>query len=264
MVSQARQLVNDNAILQAHPMYAAYHRSLHDISLKDYPRENYFRPDISGIDLDQYEVDHAIANRDMTMDAMVGVADYSKNRVVNSRLLLVELRMDYDGTKHLRHSKLCGKINHSRASVGATIRVEEESVFVFREDVAEQAKRWMFDTKKEYSDAENWIAMSPDELENLLQPLASMPYLPETDMTGATSDMSNRIAAKDFEGLLGMIDYWHKRAEAFKSQYKLKEEAHIKQHLHDTWQQTKVAGYSLNMEQQAYVEMLEEDYKYLK
>ncbi len=264
MVSQARQLVNDNAILQVHPMYAAYHRSLHDISLKDYPRGNYFRTDIDGIDLDQYEVDHVIANRDMTMDALVGVADYSKNRVVNSRLLLVELRMDYDSTRHLRHSKLHGKINHSRASVGATVRVDEESVFVFRDDVAEQAKRWMFDTKKEYSDAENWVAMSPSELENLLQPLASMPYQPETDMTGATSDMNSRIAAKDFEGLLELIDYWHKKAEAFKSQYKLKEEAHIKQHLHDAWQQTKAAGYSLNTEQHAYIEVIEEEYKYLK
>lgn len=264
MVSQARQLVSDNDVLRLHPMYAVYHKSLHDISLKDYPNDNYFRMDIDGIDLDQYEIDRAISNRDMTIDAMVGVADYSKNRVVNSRLLLVELRMDYDSTKHLHHSKLLGKVNHSRIVVGSAVRVDEQSVFVFQDGVAEQAKKWMFNTKQEYADAENWVAMSPSELENLLQPLASMPYQPKTDMTGATSDMSNRIAAKDFEGLLELIYYWHKRAEAFKSQYELREEAHIKQYLHNAWQQTKAAGYSLNTEQQAYVEVIEEEYKYLK
>ena len=264
MVSQARQLVNDNAILQAHPMYAAYHRSLHDISLKDYPRGNYFRTDIDGIDLDKYEVDHVIANRDMTMDALVGVADYSKNRVVNSRLLLVELRMDYDSTKHLRHSKLLGKVNHSRTAVGSAVMVDEESVFVFRDDVVEQAIKWMFNTSKEHSDAEHWVAMSPSGLDELLLPQSSMPYQPVTDMTGATSEMNKRISAKDFEGLLELIDYWHKKAEAFKSQHKLKEETHIKRHLHDAWQQTKAAGYSINTEQQAYVDVIEEEYKYLK
>jgi len=264
MVSQKRQLVNDNAVLRAHPMYSLYHKSLHNISLKDYPNDCYFRADIDGIDLDQYEIDRTIGNRDMTMDAIVGIADYINNRTVNNRLLLVELRMDYDSTKHLRHSKLQGKIAHSRFEVGASVRVDEESVFVFRNDVSEQAKKWMFNTSKEYKEVEQWVAMSPEELNNMLLPISSIPYQVETDMTEADSNMTKLISDKDFESLLEFVIYWNDKAEGFKRQFKLKEEAHIKQHLHDVWQLTTAAGYLLNAEQKAYVEVIEDEYKYLR
>lgn len=264
MVSRASNLVFDNAVLRSHSFYGKYHRSLHDISLKDYPDDNYFRTDVDGIDLDQYEMDRAIANRDMTMDAMIGVADFCNNRAVNSRLLLVELRMDYDSTKHLRHSSLHGKIDHSRTAVGASVRVDEENLFIFRCDVAEQAKKWMFDTSKEYSEAEKWVAMSPVELDNLLQSQADMPYQPETDMSQPDADMAKKIAAKDVEGLIDFVCFWNAKAENYKLQYKLQEEAHIKTHLHDVWQQTKAKGYTLTAEQQAYVEVIGDEYKFLK
>lgn len=264
MVSRASNLVFDNAVLRQHPFYGAYHKSLHDISKKDYPNDSYFRTDVDGIDLDQYEIDRAIANRDMTMDAVIGVADYANNRVVNSRLLLVELRMDYDSTKGLHHSSLHGKITHSRAAIGTSVRVDEENVFVFRKDVAEQAKKWMFGTAKEYSEAEKWVAVSTDELDNLLQSQADMPYQPETDMSQSDADMVNKIAAKDFDGLLEHIAYWDSRAEGFRVQYKHQEESHIKNHLHDAWQQIKTKGNNLTMEQQAYVDVIEDEYRYLK
>lgn len=264
MVSRASNLVFDNAVLRQHPFYGAYHKSLHDISKKDYPNDSYFRTDVDGIDLDQYEIDRAIANRDMTMDAVIGVADYANNRIVNSRLLLVELRMDYDSTKGLRHSSLRGKITHSRAAIGTSVRVDEENVFVFRKDVAEQAKKWMFGTAKEYSEAEKWVAVSTDELDNLLQSQADMPYQPETDMSQHDIQMMQKIANKDFEGLIDFMGYWDKVAESFKLQYKLQEAAHIKKHLHDVWQQTKAKGYSLSLEQQAYLDVIEDEYKYLK
>lgn len=263
MVSKATELVNDNAVLAQHPMYAAYHRSLHDISLKDYKKENYFRPDIDAIDLDQYEIDRAIKERDMTMDAIIGVADYANNRIINSRLLLVELRMKYGTTKGLHHSILKGKIDHSRKAVGASVRVDEENLFVFRSDVAEQAKKWMFETSKEYTEAERWVAMSTEELENLLLPIANLPYQEETDMSVADADMGNKIKGKDFEGLLDFISFWNAKAEEFRRQYKLREEEHIKKHLHDVWQQTKIDGYTLTKEQQAYAEVIEEEYPYL-
>lgn len=265
MVSKATNLVCDNSVLQKHIMYDKYHSPLHIISQKDYPNDTYFqsRPDIEGVDLDQYEIDHAIDDRDMTMDVMVGVADYSQNRLVNNRLLLLELRMDYDSTKHLRHKKLLGKINHTRAAIGSDVRVDEENVFVFRKDVAEVAERWMSNIAKEYPDAKTWTAMSPNKLENLLQSQASMPYQPETDMSVADVDMANKIKDKDFEGLLDFISFWNTKAEEFSRQYKLREEEHIKIHLHDVWQQTKIAGYTLTKEQQAYAEVIEEEYPYL-
>ena len=266
MVSRATNLVCDNAVLQGHALYVKYHNPLHVISLKDYKHDTYFqsRPDIEGIDIDQYEVDCSIADRDMTMDAMVGVADYSNNNAVNNRLLLLELRMDYDSTKHLRHKKLLGKIIHTRTAIGTEVRIDEENVFVFRKDVAEQAKKWMFSTSQEYSDAKGWVAMSPEELENMLQSQANMPYQTITDMGPVDKVLSKLIAVKDFESALDFIDYWHKQAEQYKQRYQLKEELHIKTHLHDTWQKAKAAVNQISSDQQVYVDVIEEEYAYLK
>ena len=266
MVSRATNLICDNAVLQGHILYAKYHSPLHVISLKDYKHDIYFqsRPDIEGIDIDQFEIDRSIADRDMTMDAMVGVADYNNNRAVNNRLVLLELRMDYDSTKRLRHKKLLGKINHTRAAIGAVVRVDEENVFVFRKDVAEEAKKWMFNTSLEYADAKGWVAISTEELENLLQSQANMPYQAITDMTPVDKNLSSKIIAKDFDAALEIIDYWHKQAEQFKLRYLLKEEQYIKMHLHDAWQQSKAAVQKITTEERVYVDFVEEEYVYLK
>ncbi|MBR4644624.1 MAG: hypothetical protein IKO73_05645 [Bacteroidaceae bacterium] len=266
MVSRATNLVCDNAVLQGHALYAKYHRALYVISLKDYKHDTYFqsRPEIEGIDIDQFEVDRSIADRDMTMDAMVGVADYSNNRAVNNRMVLLELRMDYDSTKHLRHKKLLGKINHSRAAIGTAVRVDEENVFVFRKDVAEEAKKWMFATSQEYPDAKGWVALSPEELENLLQSQASMPYQAITNMASVDKDLGSKIAAKDFDAVLEIVDYWHCQAEQYKLRYQLKEEQHIKNHLHDTWQKSKAGINKISSSEQVYIDYLEDEYSYLR
>ncbi len=266
MVSRAVNLVCDNGVLQEHVLYAPYHKLLYEIALKDYIHDSYFqsRPDIEGIDIDQFEADSSIDNCDMTMDAMVGVADYSNNRAVNKRLLLLELRMDYDSTNNLRHNKLCGKIKHTREIIGTDVCIDEEYVFVFHKDVAEKAKKWMFYTSQEYSDAKNWIAMSTEELENMLQSQDSMPYQAITNMVPEDNKLNRLVVARDFDAVLDLIDYWHKQIEFFKTHYQLKEVEHIQQHLHDTWKNAKATVNNITSDEQNFVSIIEEDYGYLK
>ena len=263
MVRNAKQLVNDNDVLKSHPLYNTYHKSLHDISLKDYSRDNYFRADIDAIDIDKCEEDLAVGSQDMTMDAMVGIADYSCNTKVNARLLLVELRMDYDSTKTLRHSKLNGKVTHSRAIVHSALRVDEDNIFVFREDVVEQAKKWMFNMANQYSEASHWIAVSPKELENLLPQASSIDYIPITNMEQAVTDICLKIEETDFDSLMNMIGYWHNVAEDYKLKYQLKEEQHIKTELRNAWSNVKNIEKTLDQTQQAYKELIEDEYAYL-
>ncbi len=263
MVRNAKQLVNDNDVLKEHPLYDIYHKSLHDISLKDYPHDNYFREDIDAIDIDKCEEDNAAGSQDKTMDAMVGIADYSGNSKVNSRLLLVELRMDYDSTKSLRHSKLKGKVVHTRAIVHSALRVDEDNVFVFREDVVEQAKKWMFNMANQYSEASNWIAVSPKELENLLPPASSIKYQPITNMAQVATEICQKIKEKDLDSLMNMIEYWHNVAEDYKRKYQLKEEQHIKNELRNAWVNVKHIAVTLDPNQQAFKELIEEEYAYL-
>lgn len=264
MVRNIKQLVSDNSILQEHPLYDAYHKSLHDISLKDYPHDTYFRTDIDAIDVDAAEKALFAEEQDKTMDAMVGIADYSNNRMVNRRLLLVELRMDYDSTDCLRHSSLQGKVSHTRAIVHSEIRIDEDNVFVFRDDVVEQAKKWMFNMANEHTDASKWVALSPSEFENLLPLATSVAYQPANDMAEVQQQICRRIDEKDFDSLLNIIGHWHTAAEEYKLKYQHKEELHIKSHLHDAWQHIKDANCKLDTEALMYVEVIEEEYPYLK
>ncbi len=263
MVRTEKQLVNNNDILKKHPLYTVYHKSLHDISLKDYLHDNYFRSDIDAIDIDKYEEDCSHGNQDKTMDALIGIADYSHNASVNARLLLVELRMGYDSISTLRHSKLRGKVKHTRAIVRSTLRVDEDNVFVFREDIVEQAKKWMFNIANEYSDACSWIAVSPSELENLLPPVFSIEYQPITNMGQVVTEINQKIIEKDFDSLISIIGYWHTEAEEYKRRYQLKEEMHIKSNLSKAWKNVnKVIG-DLDSTQKAYKDLIEEEYAYL-
>lgn len=264
MVSKVKILVCNNGVLSKHPLYCKYKMSLHNISLKDYPKDNYFRLDIDGIDLDQYEKDNYPQHNDMTMDAVVGIADYANNRIVKERLLLIELRMKYQSTNTLKVQELDNKICHSRSIIGSSIQVDDESLFVFNDKVAELAKKWMFVTSKENSVAVKWVAISPIELDNMLQSQSSIPYQPMTDMTDSDNQMAQLIATKNLEKLLDHIHYWHKVAEDFKREYQNNEAEHIMRHLHDKWQLTKNYDDTLDSEQKGYVEVIEEDYPYLK
>lgn len=263
-MSQSTNIVFDNEVLQIHPLYANYHNFLHNISLKDYPRKNYFKIDVDAIDLDEFEAQRAIANRDMTMDAVVGIGEYANNRVVNSRLLLLELRMDYDSTNNLKAKLLRGKINHSRMALGAAVRIDDENVFVFRVDVAEQAKKWMFSMSKEHADASKWIAMSTEDLDNLLQSQASMPYQPINNMSSIKADICRKIATQDLELVLEIIDHWNKKAENYKLQFLVMEEKHIKDNLKEAWRLGISSVETFSKDNLIYVDLIEEDYKYLR
>lgn len=91
-----------------------------------------------------------------------------------------------------------------------------------------------------------------------------MPYQAITDMDPVDAALSKMIAAKDFDAVMEIVDYWHRQAEQFKLRYLLKEEQHIKDHLHDVWQLTKAKDYSVTPDQQVYVDFIEEEYSYLK
>ena len=257
-------MICDNEIIRTHPLYARYHYLLNDISEKDYPGKNYIRTDVDSISLDEYEGIRSEGTADKTMDAVVGVADISHNRKVGSRLLMVELRMGYDDTNNLKISSLQGKVIHSGLLLGGSVPLDEECVFVFRVDVAEQAKKWIFGASKESTIAEKWVALSTDELNNLLKSEKEIPYQPENNMAFADKQMLKLIADKDMEGLLNHIDYWHNKADSYRIQYKLMEQNHIQQHLHDVWQDINTVVDQLDVDQLIMKEFLEEEFPFLR
>lgn len=87
---------------------------LDEVSQRDYNKVGIFSNKIKCLALDDYETKFCGGSKDNTMDAAVGISDYQNNRKVNHRLLLVELRLDYQSSRNLEKSSLVRKIKHSK------------------------------------------------------------------------------------------------------------------------------------------------------
>lgn len=98
------ELAFDNGIISSHPIYSLCGSTLDTVSKKDYPGEDFFDKSIRCLDMDVYETQTCHGNKSHTMDAAIGIKSYSNNKFHATRLLLVELRMDYKSEKK-RHKK---------------------------------------------------------------------------------------------------------------------------------------------------------------
>ena len=115
--------------------------SLNKVSNDDYPGTNYFDAEIECLDMDPYEQSRkGISGK--TVDAVIGISDCDNKRVINPRLLCVELRMGYKST-HNFSKDFADKVTYSRGLLGGHITIESKSLFVFSDALAAQAKSWI-------------------------------------------------------------------------------------------------------------------------
>lgn len=256
--------VYDNKVVASHSIYLECKNNLNALSKKDYPKDSFFSSDIECLDLDSYEGKRAKGKPDKTMDAAVGIDDYINNRIVNPRLLLIELRMDYKSTDTLDVNTLRGKIQHSRVLLGSELRIDEDNYFIFRDNIAEKAKKWMFSISNEKSDAKKWKALSTSDLSSMLQDVSQMPYIPENDMTMPVNQIRQLITQHEFDKLLGVIDYWNTKAETFKQNYNHSEYNNILTGLKEAWQTLDPIRQVLKDDDLLIVEFIEDEYRYLK
>ena len=92
--------IYNNEVVRGHSIYPVCHSTLNAVSRRDYGNTYSFRPDIECLDMDTYEKNVLRKGQpDCTVDAVIGISTYENNRVSSPRLLLVELRMDYDNIK---------------------------------------------------------------------------------------------------------------------------------------------------------------------
>lgn len=214
---------------------------LDEISQKDYKKVGIFSNKIKCLSLDDYEAKFCGGSKDNTMDAAVGISDYQKNRKVNHRLLLVELRLEYQSIKNLDKSPLIRKIKHSRDLLSGS-EIDQKSCFIFSDKVAPQAKSWVARLSREFSS--NWETMNPTQFNDYIKFESDMPYQSENDLDKIKEELSQRLEKKDLKGFFEISKYWRMEALKYKSRFKLLESAVILKTLWNVWEPLDISVYS--------------------
>lgn len=202
----------DNEIVRAHPIYKDAPSSLADVSKRDYS-QNPFDSRIECLDMDCYEsnfVNHG--SNDSTMDVTMGVADYDGNRKSNSTLLMVELRLGYQSMRNVKAESLNKKVLHTLDLLNpAEYSVSKDAVFVFAEDVLQQARSWLARFGHSNHTGKDWVVMSPQIFNKAYMCVEDVPYTPLFDYEEAKELFVKVISERNWEAIIDNFEIWGKR-----------------------------------------------------
>lgn len=163
------------------------------LSERDCPRKGYFASvEIPALDMDSYECSRP-GNNDKTCDAVIGVCDRRNNHIYRERLMLAELRMNYDNIDNLSKTELAGKEKHTRdllRDLGDGCTVDKHFCLIFKPVRESEARSKVSRLKNENSGIDHWEAFSPDSFCNFIGYGVRDPYEPDRH----TSDIINRLA----------------------------------------------------------------------
>lgn len=179
------------------------------------------------------------------------------------RLLPVELKLDCVSFNSLSKDKgnLINKNLHSRDLLKA-YSLEKKSFFIFTKSVAPQAERgfsqWGQERNCKFFD--EWKALDPERLNELLKFESDFPYRPITDLTDFLSLTTKYIDNQDIDSLFDHLEYLRCQAESYYNKYKLEEVKHIC----DTVCQTLIPLVPNIEKDQDYFNLLLEDFERLR
>lgn len=177
-----------------------FQSTLFDLCEKDSPRKGYFKGTlIPALDMDAYETDRPGKN-EKTADAVIGICNRSNQKYYGHRLLIVELRTNYESTRTLKFSKVLGKEKHTRDLLrdsGDGCRVDGMYCLIFKPTVEEEGKYWVNAKQKEHSGIEQWSAFSPDSFCNFINYAIVEPFEPLAETEAVLARFAEAVKSKD-------------------------------------------------------------------
>ena len=201
-------VVYKNSVVERHSFYSQCHALLDDISRRDYPGKNYFCREIDALDMDTYETLVCHGQKDCTADAVIGISTCVNKKLTAPRLLLVELRMDYESADNLSKSNMEGKVLHTKQLLGAEQPIDKESVFVFTEKVAPQARHWVESLKQEGGEITRFVVYSVQEFADNIRSYATMPYTPINAPAAIVKELGQYIEVAQWQTLFAKFHFW--------------------------------------------------------
>lgn len=266
MVQKNKIWVYNNEIVKNHSLAVSWKSTLQDVSNKDYPNRNYFNPVIECLDLDAYVDSLKLSRTPKTMDAAIGISDYIQNHSVSPRMLLVELRMDYESDKHLSVSALKEKERESRGVVlDSVTRVDSHSVFIFTEECIEEVRSWHNKRMIEDGTLSNWMFMSVPEFNHVIKDANLMPISYIHDIENIKDELKRLLCNQGMESFVEQILYWNDRANHYEWIHYIEESKHLKNGLKDVWHEMICENSDLLSENDdIWIALVEDECRYLR
>lgn len=210
-------VVFDNVVLQKHSLYSSCSNTLQNVSNRDYPNKYSFNQNIECLDVDTYEKTIHAGSFNNTMDAVIGVCTARNDKTkVSPRLLLVELRMDYESTNNLSSSEMNKKVSYTRTLLGAEINIEQTHLFIYDKCISEQVKRWFNNKTKEGRIPPSYEACSVEDFAKIVVPIDSLPYVPKHNPNKILEKAQLAMGTNDWNSLWKLLRYWIEQTKSYK------------------------------------------------
>ena len=193
-------IVFDNGVIRQCSLFDSCGETLLNVSNRDYPGRYSFDSRIECLDIDSYERNVCGQNPENTVDAVIGVCNCKNNkRKTLCRLLLLELRMDYESNRNLSVTQMTRKVAHTKELLGGDILIDANSFFIFDNAVSEQAKRWFANKRKEGGSFKNCFAWSVNDFYTNVISYDDLPYTPQYDKERIIKELSSFVDKSDWD-----------------------------------------------------------------
>lgn len=126
---------------------------------------------------------------------------------------LVELRLEYKSARGLSKSNIESKVTHTRTLLGAEMPIDQQSVFVFSDNVAEQARHWVESRKKEGGEIRYFVVNSLSAFNANIRSYDSLPYSPINPSEIIAPELAKLLDDKQYHNFVNQFRYWMKQRE---------------------------------------------------
>ena len=156
--------------------------------------------------MDKYErvLKSGSSSFDETMDLALPITN--ENQSVH-HLKLVELRMDYKSVANLKERSLANKESNTKALLNHNF-IDQGSLFIFNENVAEPAKTWYEGIKSAHPHKYNWIMLGYNEFKKYIKKASNLPITYKYTKDKIEQSFSKSLNKKDFDLFYDKIKYW--------------------------------------------------------
>lgn len=204
-------IVYNNDFLKRHSLYRHCASTLNAVSERDYPKKNYFDTRIECLDMDTYEKKCG-GNADCTVDAVIGISNCVNKVTSSHRLLLVELRMLYVNANNLSKTELEQKIKHTKDLLGSELTIDKNSIFIFTNNVAPQARSVMSRLMQGSKQLKTFLVWSVSDFNNNIKSIDDMPYNPIYPPAKICKELDTFVKKQQWKQLFDKVSFWKKYA----------------------------------------------------
>lgn len=248
-----------NSIIEGHRLFAEVGSTLQEVSDKDYPSRYKFNGDIKCLDGDKL-----VGISDKSVDSIIGIGDYSKNHTSNKRLLLLELRMDYEKREGLHKSLHEEKVTGTKKHLGNDCAIEPTVWFLFDKKFIHQARHEFSSWRGQKGIARAFYAYSVEEFNDLVHDEQDLQkeytYLYSTE--DIETHLMSFVETNDWDAFAEKMWYWKSIVEKFILHNKHREIVPIQQAFRNIWAIVEEKRQHMDDDDKIILEIIEEDLKF--